>query len=183
MSWLLWLDLETTGLNYHSDQILEVGWQLTQGIIWERKPKSSIVAFPDLEQKHFSDKKRGSAWKMHTDNGLITACRNGGRELWDIEEDILNDIVFVPSSEHIYLAGNSIHFDRNFIKTRMPSLDYALHYRMIDVTSVMMTLQLAGLPINSPTPSHRTKEDVIQSHSTWLQCISIMKERLVSVDD
>jgi oligoribonuclease len=40
------------------------------------------------------------------------------------------------SGEPALMAGNSIHFDRSWIKMYAPTLDVAFGYRMLDVSSI-----------------------------------------------
>ena len=65
------------------------------------------------------------------------------------------------------LAGNSIATDRTFIRTYMPRLDSALHYRMIDVSTIK-ELARRWHPrayFNQPDKGmvHRALQDIIES--------------------
>ena len=65
------------------------------------------------------------------------------------------------------LAGNSIATDRSFIRAHMPRLDAALHYRMIDVSTVK-ELARRWFPkayFNQPDKgmSHRALADIVES--------------------
>ena len=65
------------------------------------------------------------------------------------------------------LAGNSIATDRAFIRAHMPRLDAALHYRMIDVSTVK-ELSRRWFPKayqNQPEKglSHRALADIVES--------------------
>ena len=42
----------------------------------------------------------------------------------------------VPEPKVGVLAGNSVHFDRNFLRNEMPNLLEHLHYRIVDVSTI-----------------------------------------------
>ena len=181
MHWYLWLDLETTGLNPYQDRILEVGWELAYGTSIPHRPSRRVIHIPNLCPSHFSDGEQGIAWKMHTDNGLISDCQaeGCGHELLFVENDIIQEMDALTSvGTKIHLAGSSIHFDRRFIRANMPRLDGWLHYRMMDVTSVWMAVHEAGLHVNGMDVAHRAPDDVVESEKMWLRCLDAMETRL-----
>lgn len=81
------------------------------------------------------------------------------------------DAVLALINEHCEhptpLAGNSIATDRTFIRAYMPRLDEALHYRMIDVSTIK-ELARRWHPrayYNQPDKgmAHRALQDIIES--------------------
>ena len=69
----------------------------------------------------------------------------------------------------LYLAGNSIHFDRKFIDEYMPTLSSRLHYRMFDVRVLMMAeyMWTTGVVTHLDAASeHRAVSDI--EHSLYL---------------
>jgi oligoribonuclease len=88
------------------------------------------------------------ALNMHRKSGLLEAVTaDGVPHLEEVEKALLAFITdFVPDEkEKLILMGNSIHFDRRFIKKYMPRLHKRLHYHMLDVTSVSIFMQLFGV--------------------------------------
>jgi oligoribonuclease len=60
-----------------------------------------------------------------------------------------------------FLAGNSIHQDRRFIRHHWPELEAKLHYRMLDVSAFKLWMQGSrGISFNKPDNNHRALEDI-----------------------
>ena len=67
----------------------------------------------------------------------------------------------------IYLAGNSVHFDRRFIKRYMPKLEKIFYHRLIDVSSSMEILKSQGVVIPFIPPTHRACDDIAVSKKIY----------------
>lgn len=65
------------------------------------------------------------------------------------------------------LAGNSIHFDRGFMKVHLPQAEAELHYRMIDVSSMDELARRVWKATHDARPkandAHRAMSDVERS--------------------
>lgn len=140
---LLWLDLETTGLDPVHNRILEVAWHATaQDLHDHDKMTYHNLVTPSLETwdqlEEFNSK-----LSMHLDSGLYDDLKQEVEptlELSDIEESILaymelryDDIAEKPVW---YLAGASVHFDLNFIRNWMPRLADKLSHRVYDTSTL-----------------------------------------------
>jgi oligoribonuclease len=53
----------------------------------------------------------------------------------------------VALTHKVYIAGNSVHFDKAFIKKYMPKLYARLHHRNLDVSAVSLFLKTKGTEI------------------------------------
>jgi oligoribonuclease (3'-5' exoribonuclease) len=89
---LLWIDLETTGLDPDSGEILEVGWFISDN--WEilSEAKSAIVT--PTRQTFDLMKQDLVVSSMHRDNGLAAdlVLSENTRVVEDIEDEILADL-------------------------------------------------------------------------------------------
>ena len=139
----LWIDLETTGLKpFEGDRILEVGWFIADGLERQTSPQSRLVSLDSatatlIENDSFIT-------TMHTDNGLLQDLRTQHTLLIeDIEDIILGDLLLLKVDKTI-LAGSSVHFDRDFIRTWMPRLDKKLSHRHFDVSVLKMFFDSQG---------------------------------------
>ena len=75
--------------------------------------------------------------QMHSDNGLLDDIKASTVSIEEAEDAVLELVEKHCDPAHpAPLAGNSIATDRTFIKAQMPRLDAALHYRMIDVSTI-----------------------------------------------
>lgn len=151
---IVFLDLETTGLDPQKDKILEVAAACWPGVEsgFERVIHQTI-AITDMDKV---------VRRMHGD--LIFKVRVSSYAFSDVYTDLLGWLDGIPA-DTLTLAGNSIHFDRAFLKTQMPRVSEMFHYRMLDVSSLHLAADALGRP-RAPKPdkiAHRAMEDVLDS--------------------
>lgn len=159
------LDLETTGLDEHTDIVLEVAI-VEQNGAGEAGRSYETVVQPIKE--NWKDLMDPYVLEMHTKNGLIADIdAQLGVPVDVAEEQVLR---FLLNLDKPIIAGNSIHFDRRFISHQMPRLDKFLHHRMVDVSSIklMVEQQWPGLvqPRNVE-PAHRAMADALESLQSY----------------
>lgn len=140
---LLWIDLETTGIDPVNDHILEVAWRITNDslIPWS-VTKSHVVrpskdAWKQLQQTPF-------VMDMHVQNGLLTDI-DADIDLVlleDVEDEILKDVNIVDGEWMV--AGSSVHFDLGFIREHMPRLAEKLSHRIYDTTTLKTLFKSTG---------------------------------------
>ena len=140
---LLWIDLETTGIDPQNDHILEVAWRTTNDSLIPWSVTKSHVVRP-----------RKEAWKqlqetpfvmdMHIENGLLNDIDTMHDLLLveDVEDLILHDISIV--NEVWMVAGSSPHFDLGFIREHMPRLARKLSHRIYDVSTLKTLFKSVG---------------------------------------
>lgn len=130
--YLVWMDLEMTGLDVENDHIMEIATIITDSHLNEVAQGPVIAIHMDSEQLVQMD-----AWcqKTHGESGLVARCTASDISLKQAESMTLAFIQqYVPESASP-LCGNSISQDRKFIERYMPVLDRYLHYRLWDVSS------------------------------------------------
>ena len=162
---LVWIDLEMTGLDIHRHTIVEIAALVTDAdlnIVGEGV--DLVVHATDEELAQMDD----FVTNMHTSSGLIDEIKASTISLKEAEDQILALIAEHCDPEHpAPLAGNSIATDRSFIREQMPRLDAALHYRMVDVSS-LKELARRWQPrvyFNQPDKgmAHRALADIVES--------------------
>ncbi len=128
---LAWLDLETTGLDPVNDIILEVGIIITTKDLETVAQKSWLVGVP--KDFYYQDMDP-FVWAMHQDNGLWAESVNTDTIISDVS---LEAAEFIVKNKAVGspLCGNTISFDRSFLKAQT-SLLQCLHYRNIDVSTL-----------------------------------------------
>lgn len=125
--------MEMTGLDVEKEVIIEVAAIVTDLDFKELDTYHAVVKQP---QKYIDGM---DAWNTehHGASGLTAAIPTGK------EQDVVENELLALISKHFgnnnkerpIIAGNSISQDRLFIAKHMHSLNAALHYRMLDVSS------------------------------------------------
>ncbi|HAT1134911.1 oligoribonuclease [Corynebacterium striatum] len=162
---LVWIDLEMTGLDPKRHVIVEVAAIITDGNLNViGKGIDLVVHATEAELAEMDD----FVTNMHANSGLDKEIRESTTTLREAEDAVLALIAEHCDPEHpAPLAGNSIATDRTFIRAYMPRLDEALHYRMIDVSTIK-ELSRRWFPrayYNQPDKgmAHRALQDIIES--------------------
>lgn len=159
---LVWIDMEFTGLA--DDQIiLEIACLVTDkdlNVISEGL--NLVVHRSEMELMKIEE------WslKTHTDSGLLEKVKHSLLSIEQADQVVVDFISKFTIKRKAILCGNSIHTDRRFIHREMPVLDYFLHYRMVDVTSVKELIE-RWYPGKPDTPlkknSHTALDDIKES--------------------
>lgn len=170
--YLLWLDLETTGLDPQKDLILEVAWELTlfaapwQPLTPWARDHHFLKNDPDLVEIKLHPTVRD----MHERSGLLEVLRARGeagvlQSLQDVEGQLLQLAACWPDKEpKVRLAGWSVHFDLGFLRVRMPELAARLSYRVFDVSAVREFCRAMGMPHGEKKEAaHRADKDLAVS--------------------
>jgi oligoribonuclease len=129
---LIWLDMEMSGLDPDAHRILEVAALITDLDVSTKHGSLERVVFQPPEVLSAMDD-----WckKTHRKSGLTAKIPDGVTEA-EADEALcaLLDQPGNPPGRPI-LAGNSISQDRKFIDRYLPKFAARLHYRMLDVSS------------------------------------------------
>ena len=162
---LVWIDLEMTGLDPKRHTIVEIAAIITDAdlnVVGEGL--DIVIHATDEELAQMDD----FVTNMHNSSGLTEEIKAATTTLAEAETAILELIEKHCAPEHpAPLAGNSIATDRAFIREYMPRLDEALHYRMIDVSTIK-ELARRWHPrayFNQPDKglAHRALADIVES--------------------
>lgn len=161
---LIWLDLETSGLNPQKHSILEVAFATSElespFDIWE-SGLSSMVLHHDL---HLSRSVDDVVRKMHTENGLWEECRASNSNVEDAQEALLKVVPVVDGWDDRPRLAGDVHFDLGFILEDMPLLAKRLHYAVYDVSVVKFFCRSLGMPkLPKGEERHRAGGDVLRS--------------------
>lgn len=175
---LLFLDIETSGVNYDTDVLYEV------------------AAFTTDISGNIESKYEGPTLVGYSPEGLVSSLRNADDWIMTTHKKsgLFRDLVSAPvmSPESVatlpemddalcvwldglglaqkpLLAGNSIAFDRRFIERDLPNFASGIHYRSMDCTSLLYFLKGLGIevPYGKKLDSHRAEDDIIESIESY----------------
>ncbi|MBI1173826.1 MAG: oligoribonuclease [Sideroxydans sp.] len=132
-NYLIWIDMEMTGLNPDTDRIIEVAMVITDGNL------ETIVEAPVLVVGQPNSVLDGmDAWNQstHGKSGLIDKVKASTLDEAMVEQQMLEFL-----KEHVPIrtspmCGNSICQDRRFLARWMPELEAYFHYRNLDVSTL-----------------------------------------------
>ena len=157
---LLWVDLEMTGLDPAKDVILEIAAEVTDfnfktvGNYEARVKHDRKTVIPLFQANNFYR----DQVPENRDDFLKTL--DSAKPSEQVENEMVDFVTQHFGNEPAILAGNSIHNDRNFIKSWWPALDLKLHYRMLDVTSWKIFMQARHGVEFDKKETHRAFDDI-----------------------
>lgn len=158
---LVWVDMEMSGLDPATCVILEIAVLVTDADLQEvaagpeiviHHPESVLAAMDEWNTTH------------HGASGLSQRVRESTISLASAEQQVL-DFLTACGAAGAPLCGNSVHVDRAFLARYMPSVNAALHYRNVDVSTVKELVRrwYPGLPLPQKREAHRALSDIRES--------------------
>ena len=130
---LIWIDLEMTGLNTITDQIIEIATIVTDAHLHE------VAEGPVLAIHQSQDVMDGmDEWntRQHGESGLTERVLQSTLSMQEAEEQTIHFLEKHVNSGASPMCGNSICQDRRFLARQMPLLEMFFHYRNLDVSTL-----------------------------------------------
>lgn len=125
---LLWMDVETTGLDTQHDRILEIGLIVTDDNLTPLDEGFHSIIRYSGETSEFIT-------AMHTPNGLLAECAApGAPTLPEAGEQARAYVSRWLESSRLLPAGSSLRFDRDIISHTWPHLLDGCSHRSFDVS-------------------------------------------------
>lgn len=162
---LFWFDCETTDLDPRVGAMLEVAGVITDTNLVEVTSAEYLVRHDNLAE--LADKCPDCVFEMHKKDGLwADLARKPTTPLVDIDRKLrcLAEVNKCAARQSP-LCGASIHFDRAWCDVHLPQLMGVLHYRNIDVSTLMQLVRFwrpEAEPPETEAP-HRAMADIRRS--------------------
>ena len=132
-NYLVWIDLEMTGLDPEKERIIEIATIVTDSEL------NTIEEGPVIAV-HQSDKllSEMDEWctRTHGESGLTQRVKDSKYGEIDAEQKTLEFLQRYLEPGQSPLCGNSIGQDRRFLVKYMPELEAFFHYRNLDVSTI-----------------------------------------------
>jgi oligoribonuclease len=131
--YLIWIDLEMTGLKPETDVIIEMATIVTDAhlnvvadgpVIAIHQPDDVLARMDDWNQR------------THGASGLIERVRSSKYTMASAEKRTLESLRALVEPNSSPMCGNSICQDRRFLARHMPELEGFFHYRNLDVSTL-----------------------------------------------
>ena len=187
---LLWNDIETTGLDFDQDIILEMAWQLTD---YAGNPffeiTSSITVDYNDEAMMYSvlDRYRKAVpyvKDMHSKNGLwneVLFVESAPRSnLFHAIDEMLSTVDEVREDAEVRLAGSSVGFDKRFLEAAFGG-ELSISHRVHDLSTLRPLFKWQGVDLDDLTldledGTHRAAADVERDVLQWQSLIQLMQD-------
>jgi len=150
---LLWVDVETTGLNPHGDRLLEVALLLTDEHLRELAHIRVVIGWRGLDMAELDP----FVVKMHETSGLWVEVERSNLCVRQAEDQLV-EWIERHGATGLYMAGSGVHFDRRWLRAHMPRVVKRFHYRNFDLTTLRYFFGS-----EKTAPAHRALTDLEQN--------------------
>jgi oligoribonuclease (3'-5' exoribonuclease) len=164
LEYLVWVDIETTGVNHRVDRLLEIGAVITT-MSWEFRqvgePFERVLGLGDHRLQLVDPK----VIAMHSANGLWADAQKSrleyGQALAAMQKWFTEH---APEGATFYWAGRSLHFDLQWLlRGHHANLETerTFSHRRFDIRPILAFLTLSGVEFAMPEEKHRALPDVM----------------------
>jgi oligoribonuclease len=160
----IWCDLETSGFDPRTGKsyIFELALVATTAdAAYTELAFQSWVIARDLDLERWRDLLDPKVFEMHSRNGLLHELPFGVPQAIAEEQAVKFCQYFGnPIIGRDPIAGSSVHFDRSWLTSHMPTLMCQFSHRCFDASTLTQFARDLGCELPKGEPAHRALADV-----------------------
>ena len=178
MTLYLFIDTETTGLNYQNgnskprvNKMLQLAYKLYDENIKEELSKGNFyVKYSKEELEEIKNSMNDYVLNMHTSTGLLDNLTKNTTSVQEIDEHLFELLNKYPDHK-ILLAGNNVQFDYEVIRRHLPKTASKLYHSVLDVNSIRRAFSTIGSDFGE-----KTKAAKLSNHDALIDIEECVKE-------
>jgi len=156
---IVWVDLETTGLDPEHGLPLEVALVITNDNLEPFVEYSSPIRQRSID---LVGSMNAEIKEMHANSGLLDELDDAPSQA-QVEFNMI-DTYHMVTNDPWPLAGSTVFFDRIWLMRHFPNFSTLLHYRNIDVSSFKeLNMRTGFAPLWEKKGIHRALPDILDS--------------------
>lgn len=166
------IDTETTGTEVADGEVLlQIAAYVTDDHynLLEPEGVEFVFRFTEEEAAVLRDRAIPIVKEMHDNTSLWGRLSGADTVTYEEGDALLAEYLSSFNQEKLYMLGNSITLDRNFMQAFLPKSFALLHYRSLDVTSVRLFMEekygeeVANYKSPSAKVAHEARADILAS--------------------
>ena len=178
MTLYLFLDTETTGLNYQHgnskpriNHMLQLAYKLyDENIKTELSEGTFFVKYSKEELQEIKNSMNDYVLNMHTSTGLLDNLTKDTTSVQEIDEHLFELLNKYPDHK-ILLAGNNVQFDYEVVRRHLPKTASKLYHSVLDVSSIRRAFSTIGSDFGE-----KTKAAKLSNHNALIDIEECVKE-------
>ena len=178
MTLYLFIDTETTGLNYEQgnskpreNKMLQLAYKL-----YDEKVKDELASgnfFIKYSPEELDEIKKSMneyVYNMHSSTGLLDNLIKDTTSAEDIDKHLFELLNEYPNHKFL-LAGNNVQFDYEVVRRHLPLTSSKLYHSVLDVSSVRRAFSTFGSDFGE-----KTKAEKLSNHDALVDIEECVKE-------
>lgn len=167
---LFWVDIETTGLDFYKDKIMEIAIAITTDKFVLLDTFTRIIKIEEADVALMNK----TVHSMHKNNGLMDECLRCNYSI-TAADIAANDFIKQYRKQESALpriCGSSPHFDLGFLNSQMKMTASNFSHRTFDTSNMKYVLEIHGeedkkpIMIDDGNTKHRAMDDILKSIRT-----------------
>lgn len=161
---MVWVDIETEGLDIQTCGILELGIAISNVDLEILGAQTWLIAKPYDVRANLQE----PVLAMHTASGLLDDLEiPKNTKSWDrVQKEAIAFLEYWNIAHGKEpMCGSTVSFDRKFLERSLPQLEAYFYYRNIDVSSLKELAKKFGYKTfpSDPNKAHRPLQDLMNS--------------------